>query len=97
MIPSKIKIESFANRCHMGTLGGKGLSTQDVELLIASNTMQLLYSTGQEIVFSYIVSCRYHLQAFSLIFSWDSHNNAHESDKTSSEHVKLTRFPNLEK
>ena len=26
MIPSKIKIESFAKRCHMGTLGGKGLS-----------------------------------------------------------------------
>ena len=25
MIPSKIKIESFAKRCHMGTLGGKGL------------------------------------------------------------------------
>ena len=25
MNPSKIKIESFANRCHMGTLGGKGL------------------------------------------------------------------------
>ena len=24
MIPSKIKIESFAKRCHMGTLGGKG-------------------------------------------------------------------------
>ena len=28
MIPSKIKIESFAKRCHMGTLGGKGLSKQ---------------------------------------------------------------------
>ena len=26
MIPSKIKIESFAKRCHMGTLGGKGLN-----------------------------------------------------------------------
>ena len=26
MIPSKIKIESFVERCHMGTLGGKGLS-----------------------------------------------------------------------
>ena len=26
MIPSKIEIESFAKRCHMGTLGGKGLS-----------------------------------------------------------------------
>ena len=26
MIPSKIKIESFAKRCHMGTLGGKGLT-----------------------------------------------------------------------
>ena len=25
MIPSKIKIESFAKRYHMGTLGGKGL------------------------------------------------------------------------
>ena len=25
MIPSKIKIESFVKRCHMGTLGGKGL------------------------------------------------------------------------
>ena len=25
MIPSKTKIESFAKRCHMGTLGGKGL------------------------------------------------------------------------
>ena len=25
MIPSKIKIECFAKRCHMGTLGGKGL------------------------------------------------------------------------
>ena len=25
MVPSKIKIESFAKRCHMGTLGGKGL------------------------------------------------------------------------
>ena len=25
MIPSKIKIENFAKRCHMGTLGGKGL------------------------------------------------------------------------
>ena len=25
MIPSKIKIESFAKRCHMGRLGGKGL------------------------------------------------------------------------
>ena len=27
MIPSKIKIESFAKRYHMGTLGGKGLTT----------------------------------------------------------------------
>ena len=27
MIPSKIKIESFAKRCHMGTLGGKGLTS----------------------------------------------------------------------
>ena len=26
MIPSKIKIESFAKRYHMGTLGGKGLN-----------------------------------------------------------------------
>ena len=26
MVPSKIKIESFAKRCHMGTLGGKGLN-----------------------------------------------------------------------
>ena len=26
MVPSKIKIESFAKRYHMGTLGGKGLS-----------------------------------------------------------------------
>ena len=25
MVPSKIKIESFAKRYHMGTLGGKGL------------------------------------------------------------------------
>ena len=25
MIPSKIKIESFAKRCRTGTLGGKGL------------------------------------------------------------------------
>ena len=25
MIHSKIKIESFAKRCHIGTLGGKGL------------------------------------------------------------------------
>ena len=25
MIPSKIKIERFAKRYHMGTLGGKGL------------------------------------------------------------------------
>ena len=27
MIPSKTKIESFAKRCHMGMLGGKGLSS----------------------------------------------------------------------
>ena len=26
MVPSKIKIESFATRYHMGTLGGKGLT-----------------------------------------------------------------------
>ena len=26
MVPSKIKIESFAKRYHMGTLGGKGLT-----------------------------------------------------------------------
>ena len=26
MIPSKIEIECFAKRCHMGTLGGKGLN-----------------------------------------------------------------------
>ena len=26
MVPSKIKIESFAKRYHMGTLGGKGFS-----------------------------------------------------------------------
>ena len=26
MIPSKIKIECFAERCHIGTLGGRGLS-----------------------------------------------------------------------
>ena len=28
MIPSKIEIESFAKRCHMGTLGGKGLTVR---------------------------------------------------------------------
>ena len=28
MVPSKIKIESFAKRYHMGTLGGKGLIQQ---------------------------------------------------------------------
>ena len=27
MVPSKIKIESFAKRYHMGTLGGKGLTS----------------------------------------------------------------------
>ena len=30
MIPSKIKIESFAKRCHMGTLGGKGLNNWQI-------------------------------------------------------------------
>ena len=28
MIPSKITIESFAKRCHMGPLGGKGLKAK---------------------------------------------------------------------
>ena len=33
MIPSKIKIESFAKRCHMGTVGEKGLrSIQTMQL-----------------------------------------------------------------
>ena len=38
MIPSKIKIESFAKRCHMGTLVGKGLkplsNTSPIRILI---------------------------------------------------------------
>ena len=30
MILSKIKIESFDKRCHMGTLGGKGLTLESI-------------------------------------------------------------------
>ena len=37
MIPSKIKIESFAKRCHMGTLGGKGLNTSEDNISFASS------------------------------------------------------------
>ena len=29
MIPSKSKIESFAKRCYMGTVGGKGLTFRE--------------------------------------------------------------------
>ena len=35
MVPSKIKIESFAKRCHMGTLGGKGLNVDYHEISVA--------------------------------------------------------------
>ena len=38
MIPSKIKIESFAKRCHMGTLGGKGL-----RILLVVVSLELRY------------------------------------------------------
>ena len=37
MIPSKIKIESFAKRCHMGTLGGKGLTIYPPRVLVAQH------------------------------------------------------------
>ena len=33
MIPSKIKIESFAKRCHMGALGGKGLNNLWIHII----------------------------------------------------------------
>ena len=37
MIPPKIKIESFAKRCHMGTLGGKGLEYNNLSLKFQTN------------------------------------------------------------
>ena len=37
MMPSKIKIESFAKLCHMGTLGGKGLKKSHFLVCDTSN------------------------------------------------------------
>ena len=37
MIPSKIKIESFAKRCNMGTLGGKGLMCYEVVHVLSTS------------------------------------------------------------
>ena len=50
MIPSKIKIECFAKRCHMATLGGKGL--RRVIVLLASfhslNPVTTLAEIGEQ-------------------------------------------------
>ena len=43
MIPSKIKIESFAERCHMGTLGGKGLN---YHLVLVSLRIAIIFRPG---------------------------------------------------
>ena len=42
MVPSKIKIESFAKRCHMGTLGGKGLMFMAFDLCIVAIVLLIL-------------------------------------------------------
>ena len=63
MIPSKIKIESFAKRCHMGTLGGKGLKKLD-DIIISRKFCEsltlpplFLMSVGQNDTLSYIQFC----------------------------------------
>ena len=43
MIHSKIKIESFAKRCHVGTLGGKGLT----ELSLPKQLFDVMCNWGE--------------------------------------------------
>ena len=60
MVPSKIKIESFAKHCHMGTLGGKGLITIDhariwqnlfLKLNLFYHLFKIIYNFSDEILF----------------------------------------------
>ena len=51
MIPSKIKIESFAKRCHLDTLGGKGLRILSLLKVAWGIIFSLIFPPEDEIIY----------------------------------------------
>ena len=51
MIPYEIKIESFAKRCHMGTLGGKGQLITRIQLYHACCIITSKFNTCVSLIF----------------------------------------------
>ena len=79
MIPSKIKIESFAKRCHMGTLGGKGLKQCRMAVngtffilhncLVLWNGLGLIVDSAKEVSEQWFSGCEFKPKLHDLLFS----------------------------
>ena len=72
MIPSKIKIESFAKRCHMGTPGGKGLNA--AQNLVAEHYIIEFYMIFHHKAAQNLVGKHYE-RDFNLIFRLKADQN----------------------